>query len=146
MVNPRQKEKRHRCEVRKIIESKLEDVRIVKGDQGSGGSGAPDIVGLEGWWPELKWVERLDIPGWWRKLEADMAGGDSAGRKPILIFRQSGKPNRAIVLLADFLDLVAYAEDLARDNEVLLNTNRRLAAREIELLGEIDRLRLERPQ
>jgi Holliday junction resolvase len=60
--------------------------------------GGCDILGISGWSAECKRQERLELPAWWAQTlqQAEQAGG-----KPVLLYRQSRRPWRAVLALTD---------------------------------------------
>lgn len=68
---------------------------------------AGDIRGWDGWHIEVKRQERLAIPAWLEQTESDCPEGDT----PLLIFRQSHQPWRAVLRLTDLLQLIKDGEN-----------------------------------
>ena len=60
--------------------------------------GGADGMDIPGWAVEVKRQETLSIPVWWAQTERQ-----AVGRKPILFYRVSRKPWRAVLDLCDVM-------------------------------------------
>jgi len=83
-----------------------------RGWQARDGSDAPDVVGLDGWWPECKHRDRINI------LAAyEQAVTESQGRaKPLVISRKTGGRILCTVGIADFMELLVVARRAAGES------------------------------
>jgi Holliday junction resolvase len=61
-------------------------------------SGGADTLDVQGWAIEVKRQEKEEIASWWAQTKAQAASQD---RRPILFYRRSRQPWRAVVDLAD---------------------------------------------
>lgn len=61
-----------------------------------------DIRGWDGMHVEIKRQEKLALPAWLKQTEDDCPQGDT----PLLIFRQSREPWRAVLRLTDLLTII----------------------------------------
>ena len=59
--------------------------------------GGADSLNVEGWAIEVKRQETLSISSWWSQTQRQ---ADDLSRKPILFYRQSRKPWRAVLDLS----------------------------------------------
>lgn len=144
MTNPRRKGQGGEREFARIVEEFLPEVRLERGDQSRGGHSCPDLVGLVGWWPEVKRTERPTLGTWWAKITGDIARARSTD-KPLIAWRPNRGEWLTILRARDLLWLFRWCEDMARAVEKAEATAHRLAGRELELLAEIDALKNPKP-
>lgn len=64
-------------------------------------SGGCDLLGLEGWSPEVKRAARSRITEWWAQCCAQAAAD---GNRPVLFYRLDRQPWRAVLALRDVAD------------------------------------------
>lgn len=88
--------------------------RTIKRRLGAARSGGDDTGDLPGWSVEVKRVERLQIPKWWRQA---CEQAERYQKKPVLIYRQSGQPWRVVLRLMD-----VYPRDDFEPNELVTVT------------------------
>lgn len=60
--------------------------------------GGADCINLPGFSPEIKRQERLCLPAWWRQA---VRQGQAMQAEPIVFYRQSRQPWRALIAKAD---------------------------------------------
>lgn len=76
---------------------------------------AGDVAGITGTHCQVKWCQRLDLPRWWRELEAACP----PDKRRLLAHRRNGEPWLATVPLEDYLRLLAatkHATDQGGEN------------------------------
>jgi hypothetical protein len=78
--------------------------------------GGADSLELVGFAPEIKRCERLCKPAWWRQA---VKQGRSLNREPIVWFRQSRKPWRALIASGDGFREVSWEESIEHVREKL---------------------------
>jgi Holliday junction resolvase len=61
-------------------------------------AGGADCIDLPGFAPECKRREKLALPAWWRQA---VKQGQEAGTEPIVFFRRSREPWRALIRTVD---------------------------------------------
>lgn len=69
---------------------------VVKRNLSQTRAGGADCVEIKGWKIEIKYQETLNLNAWWKQA-VEQAGND----KPILFYRQSRQPWRAMMYLSD---------------------------------------------
>jgi hypothetical protein len=70
---------------------------VVKRNLSQTRGGGADTLDIPGWAIEVKRVEKLNITAWWQQAQ-DQAG---TNRRPILFYRASRQPWKAVVRLED---------------------------------------------
>jgi hypothetical protein len=92
----REKGRRAEIELHKLLSEELGFVVRRNVDQAR--VGGADCVELKGFSPECKRQERLCLPAWWRQA---VKQGRDAQAEPIVWYRQSRQPWRALICTAD---------------------------------------------
>lgn len=100
------------------IELALPDGTLRRGQQAFGAHHEPDVVGVDGWWTEVKRKERPMFGRWLRELVGALLRARSKSR-PLLCWR----PNRgswwAVLRLVDWCALVRERDHLRAENDRL---------------------------
>lgn len=82
-----------------------------RGRQYAGHPDAPDVVGIPGWYQEVKRRERIQIEKWMEQAEAD-AGPDD---RVLVAHRRNGKPWLVTMRAVDAVPLILRAMKEAGD-------------------------------
>ena len=100
MTNSRAKGKRGELEVAELLRSHGYEAR--RGQQYSGASGDPDVIGLPGYHIEVKRTERFDLYGAMEQAERDARDGEI----PVVFHRKSRKKWVAVIDADRLLDII----------------------------------------
>lgn len=102
MTNSREKGAAAEREVANILKEWGYEAR--RGQQFSGGSDSPDVLGLPGYHIEVKRTERTDIYGWLEQSKRDNGNSENV---PVVVHRKNKEDWVVILSLTDFLTYLA---------------------------------------
>lgn len=86
--------------------------RVKRGWQARGGSDAPDVEGVPGWWVEAKHHARVNVRQAFAQVleaqrEAREKGDPRGGARPLVVAKDDGREPLAVLRFADFLELLS---------------------------------------
>lgn len=103
----REKGKRGEREVAQLLRDLGYPARRTAQNCGKSGDAA-DVIGVEGLHLEVKRCEQIRLDDWIRQAERDAAG---TGNIPVIVFRKSGEPWRAVVPAIEFFKMYKGGEN-----------------------------------
>lgn len=101
------------------LELALQEGQVRRGDQSFGAHVEPDVVGVPGWWIEVKREQRPSFGAWLTQLAEHLRKARSKAL-PLLVWRRDRERTWwAVLRLVDFLAVLRERDHLRRENAEL---------------------------